>query len=152
MIIYLNDFSACRHILGHEEESVLRKIKIKIALKTKIKIGSGSNAHDSSSVHMANLRSSASNRPTDGWQCFSLQYSVSWPLHLVITPSVIDKYNEILKFLLYVRRTQCKLHETWANQKKIEVIFSEISVYFSRIKIMGLNDQVLFMLYSFIFL
>ena len=34
---------------------------------------------------------------------------------------VIDKYNDILKFLLTVRRTQCKLHETWANQKKIEV-------------------------------
>ena len=115
-------FSACRNILGHEEESILRKIKIKIALKTKIKIGSVSSTQDTSSVHMANLRSSSSNRPTDGWQCFSLQYSVAWPLHLVITPSVIDKYNEILKFLLFVRRTQCKLHETWANQKKIEVI------------------------------
>ena len=88
---------------------------------------------------MANLRSTASNRPTDGWQCFSLQYSVAWPLHLVITPSVIEKYNEILKFLLFVRRTQCKLHETWANQKKIEVRFSY--------KIAIMNQQLYFLAY-----
>ena len=113
--------SACRNILGHDEETVLRKIKIKIALKTKIKIGNTSNSQDSSTTHMSSIRGNSSNRPTDGWQCFSLQYSVAWPLHLIITPSVIDKYNDILKFLLTVRRTQCKLHETWANQKKIEV-------------------------------
>ena len=76
---------------------------------------------DTNSTHLSNQRANSSNRPTDGWQCFSLQYSVAWPLHLIITPSVIDKYNDILKFLLTVRRTQCKLHETWANQKKIEV-------------------------------
>ena len=119
--ITFHNFSACRNILGHDEDSVLRKIKIKIALKTKIKIGNISSLQDANSTHLTNQRGNSSNRPTDGWQCFSLQYSVAWPLHLIITPSVIDKYNDILKFLLTVRRTQCKLHETWANQKKIEV-------------------------------
>ena len=114
-------FSACRNVLGHDEEATLRKIKVKIALKTKIKIGANSNAHEVSSTHLLNHRGNSGNRPADGWQCLSLQYSVAWPLHLIITPTVVDKYNDILKFLLTVRRTQCKLHETWSNQKKIEV-------------------------------
>merc|ERR1711997_1349585 len=113
--------SACRNVLGHDEEATLRKIKVKIALKTKIKIGANSNAHEVSSTHLLNHRGNSGNRPADGWQCLSLQYSVAWPLHLIITPTVVDKYNDILKFLLTTRRTQCKLHDTWANQKKIEV-------------------------------
>merc|ERR1719412_1634029 len=57
----------------------------------------------------------------NGWQCFSLQYSVAWPLHLIVSPSVVEKYNDIQKFLLTVRRTQCKLHETWSSQKRKQV-------------------------------
>ena len=122
-------FSACRNVLGHDEEATLRKIKVKIALKTKIKIGANSNAHEVSSTHLLNHRGNSGNRPADGWQCLSLQYSVAWPLHLIITPTVVDKYNDILKFLLTVRRTQCKLHETWSNQKKIEVRMVDINLY-----------------------
>ena len=103
--------------MGQDDEAVMKKVKVKVALKTKIKIGNDTNL----SHQDLGQSGSVSNRPITGWECLSLQYSVSWPLHLIISPSVIEKYNDILKFLLTVRRTQCKLHDTWAAQKKQKV-------------------------------
>jgi len=50
-----------------------------------------------------------------GWEQVSLQYAVPWPLHLVVTPSALEKYNLIFSFLLLVRRTQSALHQLWAE-------------------------------------
>ena len=50
-----------------------------------------------------------------GWDQLSLQYAVPWPLHLVITPQALEKYNQIFKFLLLARRTQSALHNLWAD-------------------------------------
>ena len=103
--------------MGQDDDALMKKVKVKVALKTKIKIGNDTN----SSHQDPNQSGSITNRPITGWQCLSLQYSVSWPLHLIVSPSVIEKYNDVLKFLLTVRRTQCKLHGTWAAQKKQKV-------------------------------
>jgi gamma-tubulin complex component 4 len=40
-----------------------------------------------------------------GWDQVSLQYAVPWPLHLVVTPTALEKYNLNFGFLLLVRRT-----------------------------------------------
>ena len=49
-----------------------------------------------------------------GWDQLSLQYAVPWPLHLIITPQTLEKYNAIFKFLLLARRTQSALHSLWS--------------------------------------
>ena len=53
-----------------------------------------------------------------GWNNLSLNYTVPWPLHLILSPKVLSKYNEVFRFLLLAKRTQILLHEAWAEQKK----------------------------------
>ena len=53
-----------------------------------------------------------------GWNNLSLSYTVPWPLHLILSPKVLSKYNEVFRFLLLAKRTQILLHEAWAEQKK----------------------------------
>ena len=50
-----------------------------------------------------------------GWDQLSVQYAVPWPLHLIVTPSALEQYNNILAFLLLVRRAQAALHNLWAD-------------------------------------
>ena len=50
-----------------------------------------------------------------GWEQLSVQYAVPWPLHLIVTPASLEQYNNILAFLLLVRRTQSGLHQLWAE-------------------------------------
>ena len=50
-----------------------------------------------------------------GWEQLSVQYAVPWPLHLIVTPAALEQYNNILAFLLLVRRTQSALHQLWAE-------------------------------------
>lgn len=51
-----------------------------------------------------------------GWTVLALHYRVSWPLHLVFTPDVLDSYNQLFGFLLSVKKTQRKLHHLWTFQ------------------------------------
>ena len=53
-----------------------------------------------------------------GWDILSLNYTVPWPLHLILSPKVLAKYNEVFRFLLLAKRTQILLHEVWSEQKK----------------------------------
>ncbi|XP_023339634.1 gamma-tubulin complex component 4 isoform X2 [Eurytemora carolleeae] len=55
------------------------------------------------------------NEPYEGWGQISIQYAVSWPLHLIITPSAIHRYNKIFSFLLLIRRTQNCLNHLWSD-------------------------------------
>ncbi|BFY98455.1 hypothetical protein BsWGS_01495 [Bradybaena similaris] len=51
-----------------------------------------------------------------GWRGLGLTYSVRWPLHIFFTPSMLEKYNRIFRFLLAVRRTQLDLQHCWSLQ------------------------------------
>ena len=51
-----------------------------------------------------------------GWEQLRVQYAVPWPLHLVLTPASLDRYNAVFRFLLLVRRTQAALHTQWAER------------------------------------
>lgn len=51
-----------------------------------------------------------------GWSSIGLIYDVPHPLHILITPSAIDRYNMVFRFLLSVRKVQIELHQCWAHQ------------------------------------
>ncbi|XP_041444202.1 gamma-tubulin complex component 4 isoform X2 [Xenopus laevis] len=54
--------------------------------------------------------------PTSGWAALGLSYKVQWPLHILFTPAVLEKYNVVFKYLLSVRRVQSELQHCWALQ------------------------------------
>jgi gamma-tubulin complex component 4 len=56
-----------------------------------------------------------------GWELLSLSYNVPWPLHLIISPNVLTKYNDVFRFLLLAKRTQLLLHKAWTDQKHDKV-------------------------------
>uniref|UniRef100_V9KCH2 Gamma-tubulin complex component n=1 Tax=Callorhinchus milii TaxID=7868 RepID=V9KCH2_CALMI len=54
--------------------------------------------------------------PSSGWSALGLSYKVQWPLHILFTPAVLEKYNIVFKYLLSVRRVQAELQHCWALQ------------------------------------
>ncbi|XP_055851463.1 gamma-tubulin complex component 4 homolog [Episyrphus balteatus] len=48
-------------------------------------------------------------------QHMRLQYKISWPLHLLFSPIVIERYNLLFRFLLLVKRVQYRIHSIWHN-------------------------------------
>ncbi|KAK3797703.1 hypothetical protein RRG08_054720 [Elysia crispata] len=58
----------------------------------------------------------APTEPEVGWTVLGLSYCVQWPLHIFFTPSMLEKYNCIFRFLLAVRRTQLDLQHCWSLQ------------------------------------
>lgn len=59
----------------------------------------------------------------DGWSTLILNYSTKWPLHLLFTPAVMDRYNTIFRFLLKVKRTQYDLHHIWLGQRSESYLY-----------------------------
>lgn len=51
-----------------------------------------------------------------GWDCIELKYNPHWPLSILFTASVQERYNCILQFLLRVKRVQLQLHKCWTLQ------------------------------------
>lgn len=51
-----------------------------------------------------------------------LYYSVQWPCNVVITASIIAKSNQILHFLLQLKRTSWALQDVFAHLKKCECL------------------------------
>lgn len=47
-----------------------------------------------------------------------LQYKISWPLHLLFSPIVIERYNLLFRFLLLIKRVQYRIHSIWHNDLK----------------------------------
>ncbi|KAJ8412992.1 hypothetical protein AAFF_G00105740 [Aldrovandia affinis] len=54
--------------------------------------------------------------PLTGWAALGLAYKVQWPLHILFTPAVLEKYNVVFRYLLSVRRVQSELQRCWALQ------------------------------------
>jgi gamma-tubulin complex component 4 len=51
-----------------------------------------------------------------GWDRLSLHYQVDWPLHILFTPPVLEKFNMLFKYFLVVKRAQLALQQAWAQQ------------------------------------
>merc|ERR1711860_473935 len=78
--------TSCQTVLSHaEEDIVLQKVRLLVGSEPGL----------------------------EGWSQLSLQFAVSWPLHLIITPTAIAKYNKIFSFLLLIRRSQVALGQLW---------------------------------------
>ncbi|CAN9507315.1 unnamed protein product [Ophioblennius macclurei] len=54
--------------------------------------------------------------PPTGWAALGLTYKVQWPLHILFTPAVLEKYNVVFRYLLSVRCVQSQLQHCWALQ------------------------------------
>ncbi|KAG8440579.1 hypothetical protein GDO86_006360 [Hymenochirus boettgeri] len=65
--------------------------------------------------------------PTSGWAALGLSYKVQWPLHILFTPAVLEKYNVVFKYLLSVRRVQSELQHCWALQMQRKHLESNIT-------------------------
>ncbi|XP_028823874.1 LOW QUALITY PROTEIN: gamma-tubulin complex component 4 [Denticeps clupeoides] len=62
--------------------------------------------------------SSPREAPPTGWAALGLAYKVQWPLHILFTPAVLEKYNVVFRYLLSVRRVQSELQHCWALQMR----------------------------------
>lgn len=51
-----------------------------------------------------------------GWQQLGMTYAPTWPLHLLFTPKIIQQLDTIFRFLLYVKRIQVEIQQSWMNQ------------------------------------
>lgn len=56
-----------------------------------------------------------------GWGMIILKYKVIWPLHLLFSPSALNDYNTLFKFLLRVKKTQIDLWNLWSEHKNIDI-------------------------------
>lgn len=51
----------------------------------------------------------------NGWSRLGMRFNVKWPLHILFKGDELDKYEQLFKFLLRVRRTQSQLQATWMS-------------------------------------
>uniref|UniRef100_A0A1A8QIU2 Gamma-tubulin complex component n=1 Tax=Nothobranchius pienaari TaxID=704102 RepID=A0A1A8QIU2_9TELE len=63
--------------------------------------------------------------PPTGWAALGLTYKVQWPLHILFTPAVLEKYNVVFRYLLSVRRVQSQLQHCWALQMQRKHLSSQ---------------------------
>jgi len=49
----------------------------------------------------------------------SLEIEDEWPLHVLFTTEAVNKYNELFRFLIQVRRLQMDLNQLWLNTRKV---------------------------------
>ncbi|XP_073953708.1 gamma-tubulin complex component 4 [Choristoneura fumiferana] len=54
----------------------------------------------------------------DGWSSLILKYDFKWPLHLLFTPEVLARYNDMFRLLLRIKKTQHDLHSLWKTYKQ----------------------------------
>ncbi|XP_075981312.1 gamma-tubulin complex component 4 [Anticarsia gemmatalis] len=55
---------------------------------------------------------------SDGWSTIILKYDFKWPLHLLFTPEVLARYNDMFRLLLRIKKTQHDLHSLWKAYKQ----------------------------------
>jgi len=78
-------------------------------------------SHSEEDILLQKVRLIVGGEPgVESWSQINIQFAVSWPLHLIITPSAISRYNKIFSFLLLIRRTQNALSQLWTEMMKKE--------------------------------
>jgi len=51
----------------------------------------------------------------DPWRDLGLIYKVQWPLSVVLTTAVVDRYQMIFKYLFPIKHVQVDLLNVWTN-------------------------------------
>jgi gamma-tubulin complex component 4 len=64
----------------------------------------------------------------DPWSGLSLVYKCQWPIHLMFSLDIHEKYNTLFRFLLPIKRVQLELQYVWA--RKVGFYFAIYSVKF----------------------
>lgn len=76
-------------------------------------------------------------------QSLQLQYKINWPLHLLFSPRVLERYNTLFRFLLLIKRKQYGLHVMWCEQRSH---FKRNPCNEHDMKILHLRNQLMFFL------
>ncbi|EDW28313.1 GL19136 [Drosophila persimilis] len=71
-----------------------------------------------------------------------LKYIYKWPLNLLFSPKAIERYNQIFRFLLIIRKLQYDLQQVWKTQILAEKLMSGPK----NMKMMNLLNQLMFFL------
>lgn len=51
-------------------------------------------------------------------QFSAIKYKVKWPLHLIFSQKIMDRYNELFRFLLRIKRAQHDLQLIWTKHRE----------------------------------
>lgn len=54
----------------------------------------------------------------DCWRGLTLKLPVGWPLQLLMHPASMQRYEELFRFLLLVKRVQLELQAAWSSQAR----------------------------------
>lgn len=48
----------------------------------------------------------------------TMRYKVKWPLHMIFSQCVIERYNEVFRFLLRIKKAQHDLQQVWTLHRE----------------------------------
>ncbi|XP_017153107.1 gamma-tubulin complex component 4 homolog isoform X2 [Drosophila miranda] len=71
-----------------------------------------------------------------------LKYIYEWPLNLLFSPKAIERYNQIFRFLLIIRKLQYDLQQVWTTQ----ILAAKLMSGPKNMKMMNLLNQLMFFL------
>lgn len=103
---------AARNVL-FEDESLLQKFQFTVETQQLHKRRAASD-----STKTGEHSKTGEHTGESGWKVLNLTYAIEWPLHILFTPGVLERYNTVFCFLLYVKRVQLKLQQCWATQMR----------------------------------
>ncbi|XP_013116270.2 gamma-tubulin complex component 4 homolog [Stomoxys calcitrans] len=72
-------------------------------------------------------------------QLIQLQYKINWPLHLLFSPKVLERYNVLFRFLILIKKMQYDLHMIWTKSSRKSKLKFDHSV-----KVMLLRNELMF--------
>ncbi|XP_034473683.1 gamma-tubulin complex component 4 homolog [Drosophila innubila] len=73
------------------------------------------------------------------WQNLHLKYIYKWPLNLLFSPITVERYNNVFRFLLIVRKLQYDLQLVWARHKWVAKMGTPVHV-----RIMNFRNHLTF--------
>jgi hypothetical protein len=82
-------------------------------LDASIKLSASTNAHFTSKL---NFRIDTT-APSDLEESISLHYDVGWPLNIIINGEALNKYNQLFRLLLKLKRVSYSLQSVWSSLK-----------------------------------
>ncbi|XP_075145773.1 gamma-tubulin complex component 4 [Haematobia irritans] len=72
-------------------------------------------------------------------QLIQLQYKINWPLHLLFSPKVLERYNVLFRFLILIKKMQYDLHIIWCKSSRKSKLKSD-----HKVKVMLLRNELMF--------
>lgn len=97
---------------NQEERQLIVSVNIKLQDYVKLDNGTAYLGFTHETVNLVNMVSidnwtfvsDTRSNQADPWNGLSLDYRSHWPLHLMFSPDVIEKYNALFRFLLPIKR------------------------------------------------